>query len=187
MAPSPAPPQTYDPGKLRELIVYVVHKSLGDRYFGKTKLNKILFFADFAAFRETGRSITGAVYQHLPQGPCPQQILPVLKTMGGDVVEFEEPVGGYVQKRLVPRRVADLSAFTGPEIAIVDRILDDLGPLTNGQVSDLSHKTIAWRITEDGQEIPYGAALFAHDEPTDEDLSWLEGIARSAQVARMAG
>ena len=52
----------YDAGKLGELIVYIVENSLGDPYFGKTKLNKILFAADFEAYRQRGRSITGADY-----------------------------------------------------------------------------------------------------------------------------
>lgn len=177
-------PQQYDPAKLRELIVYVSLESLGDRHFGKTKLNKILFFSDFTAYRETGRSISGAVYQHLAQGPGPHQLLPVLNTMTEDVTEFAEPVGSVVQKRLVPLRAADLSAFTGPEIAIVNSVLDDLAPLTNKQVSDVSHETIAWRITQNGQEIPYGTALLSGDEPTHEDLDWVKGIVDSAELDR---
>lgn len=186
MATSQALSQNYSPDKLRELIVYISHKSLGDPRFGKVKLNKILFFADFAAFRRSGQSITGAVYQHLPQGPCPQQLLPVLGGMGNDVIEMTEPVGSYVQKRLVPLRASDLDAFSGQEISIVDAVLDELRPLTNRQVSDLSHETVAWRATHDGQEIPYGTALLSSDEPTDEDLAWLKEVVNSAAVGSSA-
>lgn len=163
----------YDARKLQELIVYVAARSLSDSRFGMTKLNKILFFSDFGAFRQTGQSITGAVYQHLPQGPCPHQLLPALSALGDDVVEAEEPTFAGPQKRLVPRRQAELERFSGAEIAVVEEVLSELRPLTNKQAGDLSHETMAWRLTDDRQEIPYGTALLSSDEPTDGDLDWL--------------
>lgn len=186
MATPQALAQTYNADKLRELIVYVAHKSLGDQRFGKVKLNKILFFSDFAAYRQSGCSITGAVYQHLPQGPCPQQLLPVLSKMADDVTEIAEPVGSYVQMRLMPLRAADLTGFSGQEVSIVDTVLDELRPLTNRQVSDLSHETIAWRATRDGQEIPYGTAVLSSDDLTDEDLAWLREVVDGAVVGSPA-
>ncbi|HZQ34888.1 MAG TPA: hypothetical protein VFD32_03070 [Dehalococcoidia bacterium] len=49
-----------DSRKLGELILYVAEKSSDDPRFGATKLNNILFFSDFLAFGQLGRSITGA-------------------------------------------------------------------------------------------------------------------------------
>ncbi|MEW6586709.1 MAG: type II TA system antitoxin MqsA family protein, partial [Nitrospirota bacterium] len=37
----------------------------------KTKLNKLLFYADFRHFKEYAVSITGARYAHIPFGPAP--------------------------------------------------------------------------------------------------------------------
>ncbi len=183
MATSQALAQDYDSDKLRELVVYIAHKSLGDRHFGATKLNKILFFSDFTAYRQTGKSITGAVYQHLAQGPCPQKLLPLLNEMAEeDVTQLSEQVGSFVQKRLVPKRTADLRKFSGTEVAVVDRVLDDLFPMNAKQASDYSHDTIAWRVTADRQEIPYGTALLSGEEPTDADLEWVEEVANSAAL-----
>ncbi|MFH1686579.1 MAG: type II TA system antitoxin MqsA family protein [bacterium] len=39
----------------------------------KTKLNKLLFYADFLHFKRHGESITGAVYAALPFGPVPER------------------------------------------------------------------------------------------------------------------
>lgn len=39
----------------------------------KTKLNKLLFYADFLHFKEYGRSITGLCYANLNFGPVPDQ------------------------------------------------------------------------------------------------------------------
>lgn len=165
----------YRQEKLQELILYVSSRSRTDPRFGMTKLNKILFFSDFGAFRQLGRSITGAVYQHLPQGPCPHQLLPAVEALGDAVTAISERTYAGTQTRLMAVRPPDLSLFTGAEIAVVEDVLTDLAPLTNKQVSDLSHDTMAWRLTEERQEIPYGMALLSSDEPTLEDLEWLEG------------
>ena len=54
--------------KLKELVLYIAQKSEDDPSFGATKLNKILFAADFYFFGQTGRSITGASYVHRGKG-----------------------------------------------------------------------------------------------------------------------
>jgi len=178
----------YHPEKLRELIVYVAHKSVGDRNFGMTKLNKILFFADFTAYQRNGRSITGAVYQHLDQGPCPQQLVPALADLKrGALKEVKESTYVGVRRRLIPTRSADTSLFAGDEIALIDEIIDILAPMTNTEVSELSHRTMAWRLTEDRQEVPYGTALIDHSLPSDADVKWLKGVARGGAMARAAG
>ena len=167
----------YDPERLAELIMYVAQRSLGDPRFGSTKLNKILFFADFEAYRRTGQSITGATYQHLPQGPCPHQLLPVIDSeLAGDARWVERSTYAGTQRQLIPLREARVELFTGPEVAIIEEVLTELMPLTNSQVSQRSHETVAWRLTNRLDEIPYGMALLSNEPPTEDDLSWLEGV-----------
>jgi len=67
----------YNEEKLAELILYVCHKSEADERFGATKLNKILFYSDFAAYRQLGQPITGADYQNLEEGPAPRKLPPI--------------------------------------------------------------------------------------------------------------
>lgn len=174
----------YDARRLRELVLYIADKSLLDSRFGKTKLNKILFFSDFLAYQRTGKAITGAAYFHLPNGPAPHQILPVLQDLtrvGEAVIKGESTFGG-TQHRVVALREADLHGFTGEEIAVVDYVIDKLRPMTNTEVSDLSHRTVGWRVTAVEQEIPYGSAMLSSESsPTALDLAWL-GEATSAGV-----
>lgn len=172
--------RAYDPERLAELIVYIAERSFGDPRFGKTKLNKILFFADFGSYRRNGASITGATYQHLPQGPCPHQLLPVIASLGDSVAWAKRNTMAGVQEQLVALRPAKVELFAGSEIALVEEILDEFRGLTNQQVSALSHETLAWRLTSDRQEIPYEMALLPQDPPSDEDLAWLEEVAVQA-------
>lgn len=172
----------YAPEKLQELILYVSDESRNDQFFGKTKLNKILFFSDFTAHRQLGRSITGAVYQHLPQGPCPHQLLPALHALGPDIVEQQESTYVGTRKRLIPMRQARRDVFDMPELTIVDQVMKELRPLNGQQVSELSHSTMAWRLTDDYQEIPYGTAYLDNDGPGEDDLAWLEEVSRGASM-----
>lgn len=151
----------YDERKLTELIVYVASRLRSDRNGGATKLNKVLFFADFAHVRRNGLPITGAEYQKLEHGPAPRRLRPVRDALvaAGDAELREEEFLGYRQHRLVPLRDADLSVFTSDELATVDKVLDDLDGLNARQVSDLSHDEAGWRLTEMGETIPYAAAL----------------------------
>jgi Protein of unknown function (DUF4065) len=174
--------KSYDAQRLRELVVYIARKCLSDARFGKTKLNKILFFADFGAFRTLGQSITGAEYWNLPEGPVPHQLLVAVGELGPDVYWESEQAGTFVQQRLMARRAASIDLFSGPEIALVDAVIDDLWSMTAKQVSDYSHETMAWRLSRTKQQIPYGTALLSSDEPTDEDVAWLEGVAANGSL-----
>ena len=51
--------------RMAELIVYIADLCQEDPTFGATKLNKILFYADFASYAKYGRPITGQEYQRL--------------------------------------------------------------------------------------------------------------------------
>src|SRR5665811_1099589 len=83
----------YDERKFTELLLYVADRLRADRAGGATKLNKVLFFADFAHVRRTGAPITGAADQKLPQGPAPRRLKPVrdsLVSTGQATVAREE-------------------------------------------------------------------------------------------------
>lgn len=151
----------YDERKFNELVLYVADRLRSDRSGGATKLNKVLFFADFAHVRRHGSPITGASYQKLAWGPAPRRLVPIRERLvaAGDAhIEIDEFLGRQLQ-RVVPDRPADLSVFTSEEIATIEQVLTDLDGLTATQVSDLSHEEPGWRLVGDGETIPYEAAL----------------------------
>ena len=63
--------------RLRELILYIADRSQTDPRFGATKLNKLVFFADFQSYAERGKPITGCQYMRLPNGPVPRHLIPI--------------------------------------------------------------------------------------------------------------
>jgi uncharacterized phage-associated protein len=157
-----------DEAKFAELLLYVAGKTLADHHGGAVKLNKYLYFAEFAAVRRIGRPITGVKYQKLRHGPAPRRLLPIRDALvaGGSArLERRQDAFGYEHTDLVPLREADLSRFSGDEIRIIDEIIEELLPLNGSQVSDLSHREAGWMMVSVGDTIPYELALVA---PPDE-------------------
>lgn len=163
--------------RFRELIVYVADKCGMDPSFGATKLNKILWYADFVSYKQRGKPITGERYQRLQNGPCPVRLKPVRESMvGKDVVVRIVPVGTYQQHRIVALRSADLSVFDAEDIAFVDRIIEILRDLNATEISELSHG-MAWKTRFDGDPIPYQAAFLSDEAVTASDIARTEDLA----------
>ena len=164
--------------RLRELILHVSSKCCDDPTFGATKLNKVLFFSDFLSYAQTGKAITGAEYQKLPQGPAPKRLVPVRKELErkGALAIQQIPMGTIVQKRPVALLPADLGDFSGEEIARVDKVIEVLRGHSAATVSAVSHKR-AWRITGDNESIPYEAALLSDDGITDFQITRAKELA----------
>lgn len=170
--------------KLRELILYISRHSEGDQYFGATKLNKLLFYSDFAAHLYLGKSITEHEYQVLPQGPAPRQLVSIRNQMVQDKELHirESDSFPFTQKIPLALRKPDLSVFNGEEIALVDDILAQCRQLSAAQINEKSHQFINWCLVEDGETIPYSMVLIRpHRQLTPTEQQWgkeLEPMAR---------
>lgn len=142
--------------KMRELILYLAAKSETDPRFSSTKLNKLLFYCDFGAYRQLGQSITGHSYRKLQFGPAPK-VMPVLEQMKRDqeCVEIERDHFGHAQRRVVAMRPPDVSLFTAEELRLADQILEELWESNATEVSDLSHDFIGWKAAAPNEIIPY--------------------------------
>jgi hypothetical protein len=161
---------TPDEEKLSELILYVADKLSSDPTGGATKINKILFFAEFAAVRSRGFPITGVEYRKLENGPAPRRLLPIRKRLieEGSVVPATDDYFGRTIHRLVPRRNFDKTLFDDDELRIVDQVIEAMWGMTARQVSDLSHDEKGWQMVEEGETIPYSSAfLSTRFQPTE--------------------
>lgn len=169
--------------RLRELILYVAAECQDDPKFGATKLNKILWWSDFLAYAQRGKPITGVEYMRLGNGPAPRRLVPVRNEMEADGdIALAEVVGrgGYIQKKIVPLRAANLDVFSAADIAVVDDVIDALWGKTAKGVSNLSHGK-AWEVASDGQPLPY-EAVFLSDDPINR-----YDVARTRELARQFG
>lgn len=159
--------------KFKELILYLAESSGKDPGFAATKLNKLLYFIDFEAYRRLGRSITGARYQKLPWGPAAVEFLPMQDELFRDElarIELRER-GGYQQRVTIPLSSSDRSVFLSEEIAIIEDVVEELRQYDATGSSEYSHEHSAgWQVVEEGGLIPYRTALISTKSIPEEDL-----------------
>lgn len=174
--------------RLRELVLHIASRCEDDSTFGATKLNKILFFADFTAYLRLGKSITGHPYQALKQGPAPKRLLPLLTNMRNqdEVATKRVADQGFEQRRTVALREADLSLFTPAEVAIVDEVIQNLRGLSATEVSARSHRFIGWEVAREGEMIPYGTALIIPRDPNKAEIRRGKELDRALAHGRTA-
>lgn len=161
----PATPD--DDRRFQELILLVARSCERDRWFGATKLNKLLFWIDFRHYRGHGRSVSGQVYQKLQHGPAPRGLKPAVQDMEdtGLCVWADRDCQGYLQKRLIALREPDVSIFDAEEVQLVHQVIQDLWDLNGSEVSDLSHRFVGWQAAEFGEDIPYGMVFIRDPTP----------------------
>lgn len=161
--------QRPDDDKLQELILYLSMLSENDPNFGATKLNKLLFYADFLAYQKFGTAITGQEYQALPQGPAPKRLKPVIERMkrAGDLKQERRKSGRFEQIRPVPIRTADLSKFSGREVDLVGGVVRRFWKLNAKEISNESHFFLGWQLGVQGETIPYSVILIGNRKPNE--------------------
>jgi hypothetical protein len=152
-----------DEGKLAELILYVAEKLLDDAPGGATKLNKILFFAEFSHMRVHGVPISGAPYQKLSQGPAPRRLVPIRDRLfdeGAAELRIDDYFGRPLH-RIVPQRPPNLRLFSRDELRIVDQVITAVWGKTAAEVSEMSHGEMGWKMVDEGEDIPLSSAFLA--------------------------
>ncbi len=183
----PAPAFDFNQEKFRNLILYVAGRSKDDVFFGAVKLNKILFYSDFYAYRKLGKPITGAKYQKLGEGPAPKQMVPVRRTMAdSDQIDIEHrPYFSGVQQRIVPKTKPKMHLFSKDELAIVDEVIKFFWSKTAREVSDYSHREPGWKAAQPREVIPYETAWLSGDSIEQEaEEQILAKVGGGGQAAR---
>jgi len=159
-----------DEDKFAELMLYIAKKSEGDRSFGATKLNKLLWISDFLTYARYGKPITGVEYQRLDQGPAPRPLFPIRDRMVNrekSAAIQENAVGNYTQQRLIALREPDLSKFSGQEVALIDHVINRWWGVSAADISDASHGFIGWKAARNGETIPYSTVFVAARQLTE--------------------
>jgi hypothetical protein len=156
-------------------VLYVARETEQDSRCGKTKLLKILFYADFAAYRKRRKPITGRSYRKAEFGPVPDQAQAALEAMvteGLCAWAVRDSIG-YQQEKLIALREPDLELFSGEELDLIRRTIQELWPMTAKEVSDLSHRFAGWQAAAMGEEIPYNTIFVGEArELTEEEIAW---------------
>jgi hypothetical protein len=137
----------------------------------RTKLNKLLFYADFLTFRELGKSVSGTRYVIGNFGPIPDDQEGFYSALiRSEVIEpreeFARDTGEPVEK-LVSRSDFDRRKFELPELRILEAVKAFFGSMSAKQIADYSHQEHAYRTHSMGETIPYTDAAGLRAIPVD--------------------
>ena len=142
-----------DPVKLFQTIVFFC---VGGTL--KTKINKLIFYADFKHFKNYSVSITGARFVRLQHGPVPDNYelyLAALQGEEGSIQLREEQMGPYTGEVFYASVSPDLLVFSDTELNVLTDVKKHFENYNASQIRNYSHNEKAYKETPDGQIISY--------------------------------
>lgn len=173
----------FDRNRFEALVLYIAHRRREDGRFGRTKMAKVLFYADFSVYQDQGEPLTGATYIRMPFGPFPKALEETEKALEekGLAVLAHDVEGEYDEKRIIPTKGApDLrNLFEEWQILVVNDWIDRVGAATATQISEMSHHHPGWLLAKkNGDPIPYETAILPQTRPTAYEASRAKEVAR---------
>ena len=166
------------PVRLREMVLYVSARAVDMPRWGKTKLNKILWEADFSAYRERSSPVTGRPYQRLPAGPGPVEMPVILAEMEqAGTIEIEAvPAGQHYEQRIIAKTSPSLYFFSSDDLVYVDRAIERFWDMTAVEASNESHG-VAWKTRHHLDPLPYESALLLDETLSGRSLIRIKQLA----------
>jgi putative zinc finger/helix-turn-helix YgiT family protein len=115
----------------------------------RTKLNKLLFYADFLSCKEFTVSISGAPYLAFQRGPVPQHYDWMTEDLEqrGEIQTTEWASGEKSGEIITALRPADMSVFGDHERRVLDFVRAHFARATSKELTDLSHAEAAYAET----------------------------------------
>ena len=167
--------------KFKSLVHLVISDCEDPSRLGATRLNKILWFSDIEAYRQTGNSISGTKYMRRKKGPVPAYILQSLKELEAEgKVKITEPVEQYSPRLYSSLLDPDLSIFSKYEQGMVKSIAKEIcDNFSADEISELSHDDV-WKAANEGEDIPLSATLVSSSgDYRPEVINWASFIVES--------
>ncbi|MQS89676.1 DUF4065 domain-containing protein [Lactobacillus salsicarnum] len=137
----------------------VVLFSQRDKNLSKTKLNKLLFYADFYNFQKTSNSLTGASYKHDHFGPVPTDFELLYTQLSDDGVIDMVPFENMHGEKIISKKEFNSDNFTSSEIQILNEVLKKFSKFNAKEISQYSHQESAFKETKLKENISYEFAF----------------------------
>ena len=143
--------------KFTEMVVYFSREL--SPY--KTKMNKLLFYADFSMFQLSCFSISGMRYVAIDMGPVPNNFQSIFEYLANNHeidIFNKEFSNGFSGEQFKARedRSFNSNLFTSPELATLEKVVNTFKNTKTHDIIELSHLEEAWKKNEKAKkEISY--------------------------------
>ena len=142
--------------KIKNILLYILNKC-GETF--QTKMNKILFYADFLSYRQYGISISGLTYKALDYGPVPEHWDRIYSQFD-EIYQEQRIIGEKEGIILKTSEKPDITTFTETEIQILQTICTKFRNTSATEISRISHNEPAWiECASTHSKIPFNYAF----------------------------
>ena len=122
-------------------VVRQIISTIGSTFV--TKMNKLLFYADFIHYKKHGYGITGITYRALPFGPVPEHGGTLYSSLPGiDMEEFVYP-SGQSGIKLEATEITD-NILNESELRTIEKVCALFSNMSAGEISQTSHLEKGW-------------------------------------------
>jgi putative zinc finger/helix-turn-helix YgiT family protein len=138
--------------KFTEMVVFFAEKISPF----KVKLNKLLFYADFANYKFHCHSISGLKYAAINYGPVPDNYNAIFEyiTKNGIIdIKTTELPDGYTGEQFRNLRPFDPDVFSDDELRILQAVTDRFSTTSGKDLATLSHEEFAWVEHQENKSI----------------------------------
>jgi len=140
--------------KITEMVVYFSDKLSPF----KTKMNKLLFYADFLMFKQSCFSISGMRYKAIEMGPVPINFQSIFEYLANkdeiDIFTTEFPQG-YIGEQFKAKndRPFRVELFSENELNVLEKVANVFKPTSTNQIIEISHLEEAWKKNEKNKSV----------------------------------
>lgn len=127
---------------LMNCILYFIQQN---KQVFKTKMNKLLFYADFLSYKKYGIGITGLSYRAIQFGPVPNRwdrVYSAFDEITSIPIIVKDDIEGEV---LTSDIDCDMNALTKEQLEILSCVQHNFRGLSSHDLSVLSHNEDAWK------------------------------------------
>lgn len=144
--------------KALEMIVYFTHEMTRGNKLWKTKMNKLLFYADFCHFKNYGNSISGLEYRAIQRGPVPSKFASLYEYAAcNDFVDiyYTELSDGNLGEMFEPndKRGFESDKFSESELEVLEEVSKRFSNVSTQEIVNLSHEEIAWQMNYESKAL----------------------------------
>lgn len=134
----------FDRSKAIETVLYVARRApIPDRFH----ICKIIYFADKYHLANYGRFLFGDHYVAMKNGPVPSGAYDIIKSAEDGKNDL-----AAADFDVIPLRDPDIGAFSESDLEALDQAIAEVGTMSFGRLSVLSHDE-AWKATTDNGKL----------------------------------
>lgn len=133
----------------------------------KTKLAKLLYFADFSWFYYHLESMSGMQYRKIQYGPVTDAYFRIIDEMfdGGEIVITQTDEGAMLISQTRSGAKVPLSKINKEEGKLIKKIEKKWKGKKTAEIVDFTHKQLPYLYAHDNEIVSYG--LFTQEDPDE--------------------